>query len=172
MGKRVLIITGERGAGKTVACQRVVELARAVGYSCAGLLTLSEGREHLTVVDVASGERRTLTVTTEGVRQGPFLFDPEVLTWGAEVLEQALPCDLLVVDELGPLEFERRQGWSGALELLRRGQFGLALVVIRPSLVLEARAALASCALTVLTVEPNTREQIPYSVMGMLERVE
>jgi nucleoside-triphosphatase THEP1 len=27
------------------------------------------------------------------------------------MLKSATPCDLLVVDELGPLEFERREGW-------------------------------------------------------------
>ena len=38
--------------------------------------------------------------------------DAEVLAWGTRILQQATPCDLLVVDELGPLKFERGEGWT------------------------------------------------------------
>ena len=169
MGKRILIISGERGAGKSATCQRALGLARAAGYSCAGLLTLPDGVD-LVVVDVSNGERRTLTVSEGGLRQGRYLFDPKVLAWGARVLERALPCDLFVVDELGPLEFERGQGWGGALDLLRRGQYDLALVVVRPVLVSEAQAALVGCSLSVLTVDLESREAIPESVLRMLEQ--
>jgi nucleoside-triphosphatase THEP1 len=56
-------------------------------------------------------------------------------------LVHATPCDVLVVDELGPIELLGGRGWANALEVLRLGHFGTALVVCRPELlgVLEAK---------------------------------
>jgi hypothetical protein len=56
------------------------------------------------------------------------------------VRAQAVPCGLLVVDELGPLEFERAQGWLSGLTALDSGEYELGLVVIRPELMGAALA--------------------------------
>lgn len=45
-----------------------------------------------------------------------------------------MPCDLLIVDELGPLEFNRGEGWIAGLTAVDSGSYQSALVVIRPSL--------------------------------------
>lgn len=58
---------------------------------------------------------------------------------GQSVLEISLPCDLLIVDELGPLELTHQMGWRAALEILPRAGYRLALVVIRPELHATAR---------------------------------
>lgn len=133
---RLCLLTGPRGAGKTTFCQEVVALARAGGYTCGGLLTLrGEGSVRI-VVDVGTGYARPLTLPEgEGIRLGPYVFDPEALAWGAAVLLSSVPCDLFVVDELGPLEIERGIGWAIGLEVLRRRPFRLGLAVVRPELV-------------------------------------
>ena len=61
-------------------------------------------------------------------------YGSEVFTWASEVLFSATPCDLLLVDEVGPLELLGNRGWVSALDVLRRGDFQAALVVCRPSL--------------------------------------
>lgn len=48
--------------------------------------------------------------------------------------------DLLVIDELGPLEFCRREGLSESFAAIGRGRFRLAVVVIRPELITAALA--------------------------------
>jgi nucleoside-triphosphatase THEP1 len=55
-----------------------------------------------------------------------------VLEWGNLRLTQSVKTDLLMIDELGPLEFERQMGWTASFDLLKSGQFGIAMVVIRP----------------------------------------
>jgi nucleoside-triphosphatase THEP1 len=40
--------------------------------------------------------------------------------------------DVLVIDELGPLEFDLQTGWTASFEVLRRKRYRLALIVIRP----------------------------------------
>ncbi|MCJ7625183.1 MAG: hypothetical protein MUO76_16925, partial [Anaerolineaceae bacterium] len=43
-------------------------------------------------------------------------------------------CDLLVVDELGPFELVRAEGWVSGVKLVDGGNYRLALVVVRPEL--------------------------------------
>ena len=66
-------------------------------------------------------------------------FYPEIVDWGNQVLKNAVPCELLIVDELGPLEFERGEGWIAGLSAVDSGEYQIALVVIRPSLLKKAK---------------------------------
>jgi nucleoside-triphosphatase len=167
----IVLISGERGTGKTTVCRKVVAHAKAAGHACGGLLTLrGDETDQRIVVDVHTDEMRPLTVTEGGVRQGRFLFDPAALEWGTDALTRSLPCDLLVIDEIGPLEIEQHSGWAATLDLLRLGQFRLALVVVRPELIRAAQLRLPRSAPTVVTVTPENRDQLPVELLGMLER--
>jgi len=46
---------------------------------------------------------------------------------------------MLIVDELGPLEFEAEVGWSAGMKALDSRAFQVALVTIRPELLKVAR---------------------------------
>ncbi len=162
----IFLLTGSRGVGKTTVCLRAVALARQAGFSCAGLLTLREDKERRVVVDVRSGQRRPLTTTgPTGVRVGRFLFDPATLAWGAEILARSPPCDLLVVDELGPLEL-RGEGWATGMETLRKGSFRLGLVVVRPELVEEVRVLFPQAQVLEVTLE--NREELPGWILARM----
>ena len=171
MSARTIIMTGERGVGKTTVCQRVVALARASQYSCGGLLTLAHPDGSRDVLDVGSGDERRLTLppnSDQGVVQGCFRFDPETLAWGNDVLSRILACDLLVVDELGPLEIKRGRGWVRAFDVLRDASFTLAIVVVRPELVVQAQLRLPTSATTVFTVTLENRDSLPEGLVQTL----
>jgi len=171
MSARTIIMTGERGVGKTTVCQRVVALARASQYSCGGLLTLAHPDGSRDVLDVGSGDERRLTLppnSDQGVVQGCFRFDPETLAWGNDVLSRILACDLLVVDELGPLEIKRGRGWVRAFDVLRDASFTLAIVVVRPELVVQAQLRLPTSATTVFTVTLENRDSLPEGLVQIL----
>lgn len=171
MSGRILILTGERGVGKTTVCRKVVEQAQAAGYTCGGLITFeAEETGQRSVLDVATGDVRHLTVPEGGTPVGRFRFNPSVLAWGAEALSRAVPCDLLVVDEVGPLEVEQDKGWAIALDLLRAAQFRLALVVVRPELVGAVQLRLPTSAPAVLRVTENNRDRMPDLLMEILQR--
>ncbi len=120
-----ILVTGERDAGKTVFCRALVEAVRALPGppAVAGVVSprVYEGGEQvgIDVEDLRTGRRRRLaTLRSPGepaLSEATKLwrFDEEALAWGNEVLRSATPCDLLVVDELGPLEFEEGRGWLG-----------------------------------------------------------
>ena len=167
------MLSGERGSGKTTVCQKAISLAQNEGLTCGGLLTLFRGDRVLDVVDVESGDIRRLTVeagTIGAVQQGEFFFNPQTLSWGNAVLVAAEPCDLLVIDELGPLEIERGEGWSKAFDVLRRANYALAVVVVRPQLVTKAQLKLPPCATTVLTTTPENRLEQPQAILEILYR--
>jgi len=167
----ILLITGGRGAGKSTVCREVVALAQAAGYTCSGLLTIPRGSaDERSVVDVRTGDLRPLTLPSDGVQQGRYRLDPAALAWGAGVLARAVPCDLLVVDELGPLEIRQRRGWAVALDLLRNGRFRLALIVVRPELVGPMQLLLPVSAPAVVPVTPENRDRLPAELLAVLER--
>jgi nucleoside-triphosphatase THEP1 len=166
----VVLLTGERGVGKTTVCRQVVKMAERMGLTCGGILTLADHGVR-DVVDVRNGSRRRLAQVSgsgEAVIQGRFRFDPEALRWGEAVLSRATPCDLLVVDEIGPLEMERGQGWVAALDVLLAGEYRLALAVLRPEWVAQTQAELTDCAPEVVTVTRENRSELPVYLLDML----
>jgi hypothetical protein len=74
------------------------------------------------------------------------------------------------VDELGPLEIVRGQGWQKAFNVLNRGDFRLALVVVRPELVDQARLHLPPAPTTTLTVTHYNRDTLPGLMLETLEQ--
>lgn len=167
---RVTILTGSRGVGKTTVCWNTIALARAQGATCGGIVTgrRDGGRE---VHDVRTGEVRRLTRQPDGVPavvQGRFRFDPDTLRWASRALARSVPCDLLVIDEIGPLELERGEGWTVAFDVLRGGAFGLAVVVVRPELVARAQLRLPGSNPRVVRTTPESRDELPATLTEML----
>jgi nucleoside-triphosphatase THEP1 len=139
--RAITLLSGERGCGKTTACLRVIEAAQAAGVDVRGLVTpgryAADGtRIAIDLVDPASGARWPLAtrIVPKPVGGRQWRFQPEALARGSALLQASRDCDLLVIDEIGPLELEEGGGWVDALEILQAGRYRQALVVIRPSL--------------------------------------
>lgn len=176
MGK-IVLVTGDRGVGKTYLCRRIVEEAQRLGYSCAGVLSpaVFEGGEKvgITLVDISSGEKRPLAGVggdPEGLRWGRYRFVSSTLEWATEVLGAASPCDLLIIDELGPLELELRQGLVKAFEVMAKCGFSLALVVVRPELVESVKSRLEDKVISVHRVTRSNRDELTMDIVGALDK--
>jgi hypothetical protein len=72
--------------------------------------------------------------TTDELTPG-WEFEREVFAFGERAIAAGADGDLLVVDEIGPLELLGDRGWVGSLAVLRGGRYRGALVVCRPQLV-------------------------------------
>jgi nucleoside-triphosphatase THEP1 len=139
----LFIVTGSQGAGKTTFCDRLVAAAREAGWKTAGLLSrpvFEEGfRTAIEAEDLRTGETRQLALRSERPTPGSkhWKFDEVTLDWGNQVLTDSTPIDLLVIDELGPLEFEREGGWQAGFRAIDSRQYAIAVVVIRAEMLGE-----------------------------------
>ena len=149
----LVFITGPSGSGKTYWCQKLVELASSQGIRACGLLspalTVRGVKVGIDLVDISTGNKLRLARKRRSSDQGAdppgiathdWLFDPAVLAWGNQVLA-SLPerFALLILDELGPLEFLQNQGLTAGLSLVDRKGYQLACVVVRPELLANAQ---------------------------------
>ncbi len=148
--KLLVLITGESEAGKTTWCRALIDRALARGLQPRGLISPavfdSVSKIAIDLVDIASRERKRLAerrpadqspaVYARGTHN--WLFNDPVLAWGNAVLLNLPPSDLLILDELGPLELLENDGLTSGLKLIDEGQYRLACVVIRPSLLATA----------------------------------
>lgn len=144
------LLTAPSGAGKTTFCAALAEQARAAGWDVAGILSppVFENGEKtgIRAQNLRTGETRPLASLNTHLPPpnyqlpiGNWLFSPSALAWGNDILAACLPCDLFIVDELGPLELLRGAGWHSALEVLRQPQYKIGLAVVRPELVETAQ---------------------------------
>lgn len=142
MEARLAILTGPRGCGKTQACLQLAEAALAQGDAPAGLVSpavFEDGdKTAIDLLDLGSGERRRLAERPPPGAAGTaglgWRFDATALAWGNAILERLPAGGLLILDELGPLEFGHGRGLSAGLALLDARRHRQAVAVVRPEL--------------------------------------
>lgn len=165
----IVLVSGDRRAGKTTLLLAAREAAQAASLSVGGMLSIArfEGEEKIgiDVMNAASGQRRPLAVFTPepggAIHTGHYMFDPAGMAAGLDYARDGQAADLFIVDELGPLELRRGEGWAPVLPLIRARQYGAALVVVRPELLDAARAALDLPAdVPVIVVTPEHRARL------------
>ena len=143
---QIWIISGPRSVGKTRFCSNLIKKARKRGYQIEGLICppsyAGNEKTAIEIENLKTGEHFILATARDSRSDlwmtERWIFDPEVLKWGDQVLGYTGFCDLLVIDELGPLEFTRGEGWQNGFLALDKRNFKTALVVIRPELLTEA----------------------------------
>jgi nucleoside-triphosphatase THEP1 len=171
LAPELVILSGEPGSGKTGLCCEAMRLARRRGLSVGGVVTLSHEANGIAtklVHNVRTGEERPLARFVD-VTGDPLIehwqFTDEAIAWGEQALCSAVPCDVLIVDELGPLELVYGRGWHAAIGVLQARRCRIALASVRPLLLTDLTGRLASMVPEVLDVKPGTYQ-------GLLARIE
>jgi len=160
---RVILLSGPRGAGKTTLLKKLLDTLKPEGTDISGILSMpviKKGEKTaIDGIDLRSGEIRRLATRNTGA-SGQWItrqwqFDPDAMLWADRELEGSTPCDLLVVDELGVLEFERGRGWLAGLKAVDSGHYLAAIVVIRPELIEKAQKRWTNA--VIVDLAPNNR---------------
>jgi nucleoside-triphosphatase len=102
-----IAITGSPGVGKSTLVARTLDLCKGTAGGVLAREVRGEGRRlGFELLDLSSGRKGILAWETgEGPRLGRYrvnLKDLEEI--GARAVENSLGCDLIVVDEVGPME--------------------------------------------------------------------
>jgi len=180
----LLLLTGPPGVGKTTVCLGLARLLGEKGWKVGGIVTLAEGRRRL-ALDLGSGERRLLAVGSgpmparmgeespagpSGPRWGPYRFSRPALDWGNATVLRAVAggVDLVILDEVGPLELVLGEGFLPALRAVLEGPPS-GLIVVRPAL-LERVAGMAGRLAVRREVTLENRQALPEEMAAWLER--
>lgn len=179
---KLILLSGERATGKTSACERLVALARERGLDCAGILALGAlradgARTEITLLDVATGERRSLTRLSEGeafLSVGRFHLSATAMDWAVAQVCAALQTDsdLVLVDEIGPLELRQGGGFAPVLPLLPTARARACLLVVRPSLTDELAERLSALRPMVIRLDLANRDGVPGQILALLYRAQ
>jgi len=165
---RLVLLSGAHDAGKSVTCHHLMEQARQAGRQTAGILSpgaYAQGRKiGIVAMDGRTQEYRILASLRneddpDGIQTIHWTFDKSAIAWGNSVLADACPCDILIVDELGPLELTRGEGWQAGLAALDSRTYRAAVAVIRPELLAQAFARFAPC-MTVTIASPSEKDAV------------
>ncbi len=139
---KIILLKADKGSGKTTALIRLLEKLTTLSVSARGVVCPPVEEDGIKVainlLDVSTGDEKRLAVpkTDESIEPSGlhWRFDANTLDWGNQVLANAVPCDILFVDEMGPLEFNRGEGLMNGFAAIDSRRYLVALVTIRPSL--------------------------------------
>jgi nucleoside-triphosphatase THEP1 len=143
---KLTVLTGPRGAGKTTFCRdliaQVYETSALVGGFICPAVFEGDKKVGIDMINVGTGERRRLGERSQNKSEttvGCWQLNEKVITWGNKILAKLEHDDIVIIDELGPLELEEGYGFREGLRLLDECRYRAALVVVRPTLVRLAR---------------------------------
>ncbi|MGC9072414.1 MAG: nucleoside-triphosphatase [Acidilobus sp.] len=127
MTSRVLAITGRPGIGKTSLVLAIAEKARSLGCRVGGVVTpevrdASGLRWGFRVRDLGTGLEHILaSVSSTGPRVGSYRLEVGADEFLSSAIERALSeSDLLIIDEIGPMELSLSSFRALVIKLLGR----------------------------------------------------
>ena len=168
----VVIVTGALGIGKSTVCRKLLDLVRAQGYSCGGILShKNEENSSIVLEDIKTGETRVLASTQElfaGPRTPRFHFNREAIDFGIQSINRGLSSTIVVVDEIGHLELNG-EGFTNIITLVREKKVEHCILVIRKDL-LSAFLPLFDSEPMAFETTIDNREQLPLEIATLLFR--
>ena len=175
--KKIFIITGEVGSGKTLLISNLLAEISKLGIKAAGIYSPARfengEKTGIFVVDISSGLDKLLATHQPGwdpdnpIRE--WKMDPVVLKSGDALLRNSVPTTVLIIDELGFLEFEKNTGWVSAFEILEKGAFEIAIIVVRSSLLDQALAKWENAQVIYIKQPSQVNEYTDYLIDQILQ---
>jgi nucleoside-triphosphatase THEP1 len=181
---RAIVLTGERGSGKTTLCLALAAMSpRYVGLACPRIYSAAGHPVGFSARCLATAEEWVLgrcDTELDGPHYGRFSFSSTGIARAVDCLREILSAsapeegdadaaetadrplagapNVVVIDEIGPLELELDKGLAPVLPLLAAA--GPLLLVVRPSLAARVRRFIPAHERTLLTLAPGNRSSL------------
>lgn len=142
MAKKVYIISGHSNDEKTNWIMKSVEFLKEKNLSFAGVVApgvwVDDEKTGIDSFLLPNEELVHLAVRKPDFSEGysrKWKIDDEVMKKINTHLGNLGDCNYVVIDEIGPLEIIKKQGFTNALKILEEGYYQNVIVALRPSLV-------------------------------------
>ena len=156
-----IAVTGKPGVGKSTVVSKVIErLELKAGGIRAAEIRVDGNRQGFSIEDIETGRKGILShVDCTGPKLGNYHVNLEDLDGiGAAAIRNATGCDLVVIDEVGPMEL-RSENFVRAVEDILYSDRPILAVLHRSSK--HPLAQRISKGFEVLTVDENNRDELP-----------
>ncbi|WP_340820310.1 NTPase [Methanolobus sp. WCC4] len=166
---RRIAVTGKPGVGKSTVVARAVEKLdlKACGIRTAEILVHGK-RQGFSIEDISSGRKGILShVRCTGPKHGKYhvnLTDLDGI--GTKAIRNALDCDIVVIDEVGPMEL-RSEDFIRAVEDVLDSDRPVLAVLHRSST--HPLAQRIREEFEVIVVDENNRDDLPEGIVEMFE---
>ena len=145
------------------------------GFISPPLLDAAGKKTGIEMLNLATGEHHTFARVVSRDQNpdvGVYRLEADAIDWARGVLASALfsDIDLLVIDEIGPLELHRGGGFAFALEPLADPErIPNAIVIVRRELVDELAERLGRPDMVRVEVTPDGRGQAPAQLVKLVQ---
>lgn len=144
----IIILSGPVHGGKTTLIQKSLSRWASRGLRFGGFLSIAvpndRGKTEYDFLDLKDGRRLPFLRRggeADGEQIGSFCFVPRTLETARSLIASADPAEVLIVDEVGPLELAGGGLWPALREVVTRSSFR-ALLVVRENILEEVIEAL------------------------------
>ncbi len=169
----IIVLSGPVHGGKTTFLEQSLGRWTSRGLALSGFLSIAvsnpAGEPEYDLLDLKEG-RRLPYLRRAGEagweRTGPYYFVPATLDLARSLVAGAGPEELLIVDEVGPLELAGGGLWTALQNVIFRPE-GRALLVVREEILEDFVVRLGSHAPLIFDVrDPNIRLLIDGTIFG------
>lgn len=174
--KKIFIVTGDRAAGKTSLLAALAEEFRRLQHGVGGILSPVVRKDSMRigydVMNIQTGERVPLCRNEPngaGIKIGEWIFRDDGIRFGHASLDPSslIACDLVIVDEVGPLELENKV-WATSLDRLL-GSFPCPIILaVREYLIERVQDRWSFTPECVWKIEGNNSGELLKEIVGVL----
>jgi len=169
----IFVLSGPVHGGKTAFLERSLARWTARGLACGGFLSVAaadgKGERGYDLLELRTGRRHPFLRREGGPdaeRTGPFFFVPETLGLARTIIREAGPGELLIVDEVGPLELRGGGLWPALRQTIGRPGRNV-LLVVREEILKDVVAVLGPGAPFIFDVrDPDAQKVVDGHLLG------
>jgi nucleoside-triphosphatase THEP1 len=174
--KNIFIVTGDRASGKTSLLAALTEEFRQRKRSVGGILSpvvqMDSIRTGYDVINILTGERVPLCRNEPdgiGIKIGEWIFRDDGIQFGRTALDpsSSTACDLIIIDEVGPLELENKV-WASSIDRLIGSSHCPIILVVREHLIEKVQDRWSFIPERVWKIDGGNSRELLKEIMGVL----